>query len=99
MYYTVITVTTKPGKRFQGIEHLKKFASWVKEKYTIPTEILGNMDGLIYQNHIVLRYENLAQMEEVTEKLLADPEYLDWFQKGTDLLGWIDARQAIFQVF
>lgn len=57
------------------------------------------MNGLIYQNHVILRYENLAQMEEGTEKLLADPEYLDWFQKGTELLGWTDARQAIYQVF
>jgi len=99
MYYVALTVTTKPGKRFQGIEHLKKFAGWVKEKYAIRTEILGNMNGLIYQNHVVLRYESLAQMEEVTESLLADQEYLDWFQEGKELLGWSDASQAIYQVF
>jgi hypothetical protein len=99
MYYAAITVTTKPGVRFQGIEHLKKFASWVKEKYSIPTEVLGNMNGLIYQNHVVLRYESLGQMEEVTNKWLADPEYLDWFQEGKELLTWNDARQALYQVF
>ena len=99
MYYAAITVTTKPGMRFQGIEHLKKFSSWAKEKYNIPTEILGNMGGAIYQNHIVSRYESMAQLEEVYAKVLADPEYIEWFNEGKDLIVWGDARQAIYQVF
>lgn len=99
MYYTAITITTKPGVRFQGIEHLKKFSSWIQEKYNVPTEVLGNMHGPIYQNHIVSRYESLAQMEDLFAKVLADPEYLDWFNEGKDLLAWGDARQAVYQVF
>lgn len=99
MYYTTITVTTKPGLRFQGIEHLKKFSSWIEEKHNIPTQVLGNVSGAIYQNHIVSRYESMAQMEVVYAKTLADPEYLEWFKEGTDLLTWGDARQAVYQVF
>lgn len=99
MFYAVITVTSKPGIRFQGIEHLKKFSSWVKEKDDIHTEVLGNMYGAIYQNHVVSRYESLAQLEEVFAKVLADPEYQEWFDKGKDLLDWGEARQAVYQVF
>lgn len=99
MYYTAITVTTKPGVRFQGIEHLKKFSSWMEEKYNITTQVLGNMSGAIYQNHIVSRYESLAQMEEVYAKVMEDPEYLEWFKEGTDLFIWGEARQAVYQVF
>ena len=72
MYYATITVSTKPGMRFQGIDHLKKFADWFKGKYNIETQILGNMSGRIYRNHVVFRYESLAQMETTTEKMLAD---------------------------
>ncbi|HSF82055.1 MAG TPA: hypothetical protein VLA49_12515 [Anaerolineales bacterium] len=99
MYYTAITVTTKPGVRFQGIEHLKKFSSWIEEKYNIPTQVLGNMSGAIYENHIVSRYESAAHMEDVYAKVLADPEYSEWFKEGTDLFIWGDARQAVYQVF
>ncbi|UCD98594.1 MAG: hypothetical protein JSV42_16835 [Chloroflexota bacterium] len=99
MYYSAITVTTKPGIRFQGIEHLKKFSSWIEEKYSIPTQVLGNMSGPIYENHVVSRYESAAHMEEVYAKLMDDPEYMEWFKEGADLLGWSDARQTVYQVF
>lgn len=98
MYYSTITITTKPGIRFQGIEHLKKFASWVKEKYAIDCMVLGNMDGPVYQNHVVLSFDNLAQFEEIWAKALNDPEYLQWFNDGKDLLVWQDASQRIYQV-
>jgi len=98
-YITVITVTTKPGLRFQGIEHLKKISNWLQEKYGVSTEILGNMSGAIYQNHVVSRYNSMAHMEETNTKVLADPEYLQWFSEGKDLLVWNDSRQTIFQVF
>jgi len=97
-YITVITVTTKPGLRFQGIEHLKKFATLLKEKYGISTEILGNMNGAIYRNHLVSRYNGAAQMEETNAKVMADPEWLQWFDEGKELFVWADASQTTFMV-
>ena len=99
MYYGVISVSTKPGVRFNGIEHLKKFAEWLESKYEIRTQVLGNMHGAIYRNHIVSRYDSLAQMESVYEKVLADPEYLEWFGEGKDLIVWEDSSQSMYQVF
>jgi len=85
--------------RFKGIEHLKKLAGWLEQKYDIPTEVLGNMDGKIYRNHVVSRYESLDHMDKTYEKVLANSEYQDWFNDGKDLLVWDDARQSIYQVF
>ena len=98
-HITVITVTTKPGMRFQGIEHLKKVAAWIQEKYGIRTEVLGNLHGAIYRNHVVSRYDSLAHMEETSAKILSDPEYLAWFKEGSEILRWEDSSQTIFQVF
>ena len=80
------------------IEHLKKFADWFENKYEIRTQILGNMHGAIYENHVVSRYESLAQLESIYEKMLADSEYLEWFEQGKDLIVWEDSSQTIFQV-
>jgi len=98
-YITVISVTTKPGLRFQGIEHLKKIATWLNDKYGVSTEVLGNLNGAIYRNHAVSRYSSLAQMEELNAKILTDPEYLQWFEEGKELLVWAEASQTIFQVY
>jgi hypothetical protein len=31
--------------------------------------------------------------------MLADPEYLDWFDGSEDLVNWQGARQSLFQVY
>lgn len=85
MVYNVITVGTKPGKRFAGIEQLKKLAKWISDKYGTPTQVIGNGTGPIYQNHIMTQYENLAQMEEVGNSVVADAEFQKWFNESEDL--------------
>jgi len=99
MYYNAITVSTKPGVRFQGIEHLKKLADWFGAKYDIETQVLGNLNGRIYRNHVVSRFESLAQMESTYEKMLVDDEYLAWFNEGKDLFEWSVSTQTTYQVF
>jgi hypothetical protein len=99
MYYTVLTIGTKPGMRFQGIEHLKKFAAWAEKEFGISAEVLGNVEGLIYENHVVLQFESLAQYEQVNEKLLAHPEYHQWFGEGKELLEWAGAVQTIYKKY
>jgi hypothetical protein len=76
MYYGAYTVTLVPGNRFPGIEHMKKLAKMLGDKYGTPTEVLGNEAGQVYECHFVTRYESLAQYEEVNEKLYADADPL-----------------------
>jgi hypothetical protein len=99
MYYTVLTIGTKPGMRFQGIEHLKKFTAFVKKEYNVEGQVLGNVEGKIYQNHLVLTFDDLAQSETVNEKLLAHPEYHAWFAEGKDMFEWAGAVQTIYKVY
>ena len=82
MLYYVITVGTFPGKRFQGIEHLKKGAAMMSEKYGVRVQVLGNGSGPLYQNHLVTRYESTSQMEEVSNEFPMDPDFQSWFEAG-----------------
>ncbi len=99
MYYCAITIATKPGARWAGVDHLKKLAKWMTDKYGLPTQVLGNVAGPIYQNHIVSRYESMAQIEEIQAKIYADPEFTEWFQGSGDLLAWQEATNTIYEAF
>ena len=98
MLYYFISVGTIPGKRFQGIEHLKKGAAMMSEKYGVRVQVLGNGSGPVYQNHLVTRYESMSQMEEVNTVFPTDPDFQTWFQAGEGLIKWEEATQHYFLV-
>lgn len=99
MYYGSFTVKTLPGKRFAGIEHLKKLAALIEEKHGLKAQVLGNVAGAIYKNHLVVSYENMTEVEEFSKKLNADDDFQAWFTESLELIEWVDARQDIFVVF
>ena len=99
MYYLAYTVTLIPGKRFAGVDHLKKLAKIVSDKYGITSEILANSTGKVYEHHFVSRYESAAQSEEVGDKLLADEDYHAWFEESKGLIEWQDATANMYRVF
>jgi len=99
MYYNTYTIATKPGKRYAAIEHLKKLAKHMQDTYGVEAQVLGNMGGRVYQNYLVTRYDNLAQFEQVSDKLRSDKGFQDWFAASVDLLEWQAARSDIYQVF
>ena len=97
--YNVITIRTKPGKRFAGIDQLKKLAVWMSDKYGTPTQVLGNGTGLIYQNYIMTQYESVAQMEEISNTMPTDAEFQEWFGESEGLVEWQDSTTHYFTVF
>jgi hypothetical protein len=98
MYYQTITIGTKPGVRLQAIEGMKKYAAWAKEKYDVPTQVLGNMAGNVYENHIVQTFASLDQMHKFGEEQGQDPEFSQWFEENKDVLDWKTARINLFNV-
>jgi hypothetical protein len=99
MYYGSYTFTLIPGKRFAGVDHLKKMAKMLNDKYSVPSEVLGNTTGEVYKHHLVSRFENLAQMEEVQAKLFADEEYLAWFNASEGLVKWQNLTMRLYQIY
>ena len=99
MYYVTYTVSLIPGKRFSGVDHLKKMARILNDKYGIPSEVLANSTGEVYKHHLVSKFESMAQIEEVTDKLFADDDYLAWFKESEGLVLWQNATQQMYRVF
>ncbi len=99
MYYQTYSVMLKPGERFAGVEQLKKMAAMLKEKYGVASMVLSDMLGKVYLHHLVIEYENLAQMEEVADKLVADEDYLAWFKETRGLFKWKEATSRLYRRF
>ena len=99
MYYGSYTFTLIPGKRFAGVDHLKKMGKMMTDKYGIPSEVLGNRTGELYKAHLVSKFERLSQIEEVEQKLFADEEYLAWFNESEGLIKWQGTTMYIYQVY
>ena len=98
MVYSTLTIGTKVGVRLKGVEHLKKFCAWVEKKYDIPAQVLGNVVGMVYQNHVMLEFKDMEHFEKFNDKLLSDPEYTAWFKEGSDLLEWAGVVQHVYNV-
>ena len=65
MIYRTFSVATIPGKRQAGLDHLKKLAQMISDKYQVQSEVLENGAGKIYRAHLATKYQNLAQMDEI----------------------------------
>ena len=96
MVYGVTTLRTKPGKRFAGIDQLKKLAKWITDRYGIPAQVLGNGTGAMYQNHLLTQFESVAQMDELNTSMVAQDEFSKWFEESEGLLDW---EESTFQYY
>lgn len=99
MYYHTYTLATKPGKRYAAIDHLKKLAQHMQDTYGVPSEVTGNLGGRVYQNHLVMRLESLAQLEQINQQLRSDKGFQEWFVASVELLEWQAARTYTYEVF
>ena len=99
MYYGSYTFTLIPGKRFAGVDHLKKMGKILSDKHGIKSEVLGNRTGEVYKAHLVSKFESMNQIEEVEMKLFADEEYQAWFNASEGLIKWQNATMQILQIY
>lgn len=100
MIYGSMSITMTPGKRFQGIEHLKRLAEHVSSSYGTPAQVLVSETGKVYQSFFLVQYESLAQYEQVMEKFSGDEVYLAWFKEAAEqeLFHWLDTNSQLYRV-
>ena len=76
---------TKSGKLLDGIRFAKEIAEYINAKYApvsvqVYTELFGNVDTI----HWYVDYKDLATVESINTKLLADQGYWAIVNKGME---------------
>lgn len=98
MVYGIFTMTIVAGKRNLAVAHTQKLAQLMIEKYHVPAEVLGNAPGLIFQCHLVVKYNNAAHLSETLKALQADPAFDAWWEGTAGLIDWQDSRTTSYEV-
>jgi hypothetical protein len=101
MYYFVFSIHLVPGKRMAGIAHAKQLSTHLKEQYNIDSQVVGNETGAVYRLHLVQTYSNLAQMQDVSDKLLPGDYYQSWFAESmqSGVYDWSSAETHMYRVY
>lgn len=77
------TASIAPGKTGDALAFANQIGKHIKETYGITVEVLmpvaGNPNRVAWHAH----YENLAQLEALGTKLLADTEYMGLIAKNS----------------
>ncbi len=101
MYDQVFSVHLVPGLRMKGIAHAKKLSAHLKENYGISSRVLGNETGAVYRLHLVMTYDSLAQLQQVSDSLLPGEFYGDWFAESRmdELYDWSSAKIHLYRAY
>lgn len=98
MIYTVMNVSIKPERSWEGIEQLRDLARWLTEKYGAETTLLGGSSGADDQKQLVTRFQSPAQMRDIDRRLVQDTEFAAWLRRSEALVRWDCAPGAVYQV-
>lgn len=71
----VRVASVKPGKQMAAMTFAKEITAFLKGSYHIDVEVLRPVGGNPYRFAWSTRYADMAAMESVTGKMLADPKY------------------------
>ena len=76
----------KVGKAWEVIQFAKEIADFVNTKYApasvqVYSELFGELNTIYWHTD----YDDLAALEEIHAKLIADPEYQAIVDKGSDI--------------
>jgi hypothetical protein len=72
------------GKVPSALGFAKEISAYVKDKVGVDVGIAVPVGGNPNRIGWAARYDNLAAMEAATDKLMADPKYLELVSKGAD---------------
>jgi hypothetical protein len=87
-----------PGKTSSAIEFAHEIAAYMKEAYKLELEVLLPIGGNPQRVAWTTRYPDLAALDAVSSKLLADKHYWKIVGKGTDNFLAGSMRDSIWRV-
>jgi hypothetical protein len=93
----VRTAGVAPGKTGAAIAFAHEIAAYMKSAYGVELEVLRPIGGNPQRIAWSTRYKDLAAMEEVSTKSLADKQYWAIVNKGSDNFVPGSMHDAIWQ--
>lgn len=75
MITSVVTADIHDGKLADAFAWAAKAAGYVSKQLGTNLQIARNIGGLLYQVHFVSTFASLAEFEQFSNKLQADPGY------------------------
>ncbi|MGD0565224.1 MAG: hypothetical protein ABSA66_19315 [Roseiarcus sp.] len=93
----VRTAAPLPGKFFELLAFAKEISALIKRLTGKDVSVSAAVGGPAGELAWTLQYDNLAQLEETTGKLLADPEYRATFKKLEGLVVPGSTRDQIWR--
>jgi hypothetical protein len=92
------TAGIAPGKTASAIGFAHEIAAYMKSSYGVDLEVLLPIGGNPQRIAWSTRYKDLAAMEAVSAKLLADKKYLAITGKGSDNFMPGSMRDSIWRI-
>jgi len=93
----VRTANVAPGKTASAIGFAHEIAAYMKDAYGVELEVLRPVGGNPQRIAWSARYKDLAAMEAVSQKSLADKRYWEIVAKATDIFIGGSMRDSIWQ--
>jgi hypothetical protein len=79
-------IKPKPGKIMESRQYAQEFVNFFKTKYPeIPVEVYFEVFVDAQALHFIFQYESLSDMENKTQQVVADQEFMAFYNKGNEL--------------
>jgi len=87
----------KPGKQGAAMAFAKEISAFLKSSYQLDAEVLRPVGGNPQRIAWSVRYPDMAAMETVTNRMLADPKYWELVNGASECFIGGATRDAIWQ--
>lgn len=78
----VRTASIAPGKLGEALAFAKEISEYIGKQFGVKLEVMMPVGGNPQRVAWRAEYANLAAMEEMQTKMLADPKYMEFVSKG-----------------
>lgn len=93
----VRVVCVRPGKQGTAMAFAKEISAFLKSSYHLDTEVLRPVGGNPQRIAWSARYPDMASMETLNSKMLADPNYWELVNSAAECFIAGTTRDAIWQ--
>jgi len=99
MFYNMLTINSKPGKRMASFGYMREVAEWMATEKNVPAMGFTNIAGPIYQVHLISLYESMRNFDQMNSEYLQNEWFTDWFKRAGKAVRWKTLSSRLGRVF